>query len=199
MSEVRQSTAAPDATIPVGMDARTRELALCVAEWRHGSDPRILRNLKDVSLDDMEKVYERHVPKGALTLVESSGNTRVIVERLAAIGYRTEALNADILKSVSERDRINDRIDAEKLTYAYARGGANGKSVWMPRGGFVGYRDLIARYIRSSRDTVRVSNRIFAFCNSHGLPLPKRGRREEGRDRPPGISKRIRSTRPRGS
>ena len=37
-------------------------------------------------------------------------------------------------------------------------------------------RDLVAAYMRSSRDVVRASNRIWAFCNTHGLPLPKRGR-----------------------
>ena len=45
----------------------------------------------------------------------------------------------------------------------------------MPSEEYAGYRDLISGYIRSSRDAVRCSNRIWAFCNSHGLPLPKRG------------------------
>lgn len=160
----------------VGMDAHTRVLSLCIAEWRHGSDPRIVRNIPNVRLEDMEQVYGRWVPKDALTLVESSGNTRVIVNRLKAIGRKTEVLNADILGSISEKDKVNDRIDSEKLTYAYARGNACGKSVWMPSEEYAGYRDLISGYLRSSRDTTRCSNRIWAFCNSHGLPLPKRGR-----------------------
>ena len=160
----------------VGMDAHTRVLSLCVAEWRHGSDPKVMRNIPNVLLEDMEKVYERWIPEDALTLVEASGNTRVIVNRLKAIGRKVEVLNADILKSISEKDKVNDRIDSEKLTYAYARGNANGKSVWMPSEEYAGYRDLISGYIRSTRDTTRSSNRIWAFCNSHGLPLPKRGR-----------------------
>jgi len=64
----------------------------------------------------------------------------------------------------------------EKIAYAYARGFAGGRAVWMPRGEFVGRRDLVAAYIRSSRDVVRSSNRIWAYCNSHGLPLPARSR-----------------------
>ena len=159
----------------VGMDAHTRVLSLCVAEWRHGSDPEVKDRCPNVMLEDMEKVYESRIPRDAITLIESSGNTRVIVRRLEAVGRRVEVLNSDILGSLSERDRVNDRIDAEKLAYAYARGNANGKTVWMPSEEYAGYRDLISGYLRSSRDTTRASNRIWAFCNSHGLPLPKRG------------------------
>lgn len=174
MSDKNQSQGG--AVTLVGMDAHTRVLSLCIAEWRHGSDPKVRRNISNVLLEDMEKVYERWIPEDALTLVEASGNTRVIVNRLKAIGRRVEVLNSDILHSISEKDKINDRIDSEKLTYAYARGNANGKSVWMPSEEYAGYRDLISGYIRSTRDTTRSSNRIWAFCNSHGLPLPKRGR-----------------------
>ena len=106
----------------VGMDAHTRILSLCIAEWRHGEDPKVKDRLPQVMLEDMEKVYESRVPKDAVTLIESSGNTRIIVRRLEAIGRRVEVLNSDILGSISERDRVNDRIDAEKLAYAYARG-----------------------------------------------------------------------------
>ena len=163
-------------TMLVGMDAHTRRLSLCVAAWRHGSDPAVVRRIEDVALWDMEAVYLRHVPKGALTLLEASGNSRVIVERLAAVGFAAKVLNADVLHGFSERDRVNDRIDAEKLAYAYARGFSGVAEVWTPKGEFVGWRDLVAGYIRSSRDVVRSSNRIWAYCNTHGLPLPGRSR-----------------------
>ena len=118
----------------VGMDAHTRVLSLCVAEWRHGSDPEVKDRCPNVMLEDMEKVYESRIPRDAITLIESSGNTRIIVRRLEAIGRRVEVLNSDILGSISERDRVNDRIDAEKLAYAYALGTSNGKTARMPSG-----------------------------------------------------------------
>ena len=85
----------------VGMDAHTRVLSLCIAEWRHGSDPKVRRNIPGVLLEDMEEVYGRWVPEDALTLIESSGNTRVIVKRLKAMGRRAGVLNPCYKPSVS--------------------------------------------------------------------------------------------------
>ena len=107
MSEKKQSEG--EAVTLVGMDAHTRVLSLCIAEWRHGSDPKVRRNIPGVLLEDMEEVYRRRVPEDALTLVESSGNTRVIAKRLKAMGRRVEVLNADILRSVSEKKQAGDR------------------------------------------------------------------------------------------
>ena len=117
MSDENQSSVA--SVTLVGMDAHTRVLSLCIVEWRHGSDPRIIRNIPNVLFEDMEKVYERWIPKDALTLVESSGNTRVIVNRLKAIDRKTEVLNADI----SRRSRASCKHEPRQpaLRVALAR------------------------------------------------------------------------------
>ena len=49
----------------VGMDAHTRVLSLCIAEWRHGADPEVKGRFPNVMLEDMEKVYGSRVPADA--------------------------------------------------------------------------------------------------------------------------------------
>ena len=158
----------------VGLDAHSAKLALCVAEWHYGQDPRRTRPMPDVALERMEQVYLRHVPKGALTVVEASTNSSSIAQRLAAIGYAAVVVRSDILGGISERDRVNDRIDAEKLTVAYARRGAAHPPVFVPSGRFAGYRELFSGYKAAAADATRASNRLWFFCSHHGLALPPR-------------------------
>ena len=157
----------------IGMDAHSRKLALC--RMRKVGDRIVKVQTVATTLSALESTYARQMPAGVLTVLEASTNSFSIVRRLGAAGFPAKVLNSDVLSGLSRQDRVNDRIDAEKLAYAYARGNANGKTVWMPSEEYAGYRDLISGYLRSSRDTTRASNRIWAFCNSHGLPLPKRG------------------------
>jgi len=160
-------------TILVGMDAHTRKLALCISEWYYGSDPCVLRKLPYVSLAEMETVYQRHVPKDSLTLVEASGNTVVIKDRLEKIGYKVFVLRSDILKSIQKKDKINDLSDAEKLCFAYARGNAHDE-VWTASPKFREFRDLLSAYKRATCDSTRISNRMFGYCNHHGRKQPGR-------------------------
>ena len=157
----------------VGMDAHTRKLALCLSDWYYGCDPEVVRKFPYVSIGEMETVYERHIPKDALTLIEASGNTAVIKDRLEKIGYKVFVLRSDILKSIQKKDKINDLSDAEKLCFAYARGNARDE-VWTASPKFREYRDLLSARKRAVCDATRVSNRLFGYCNSHGHEQPKR-------------------------
>lgn len=77
MSDTNQSQGG--AVTLVGMDAHTRVLSLCVAEWRHGSDPKVRRNIPSVLLEDMEKVYERWIPRDALARLTFTTRTYSLV------------------------------------------------------------------------------------------------------------------------
>ena len=68
-----------------------------------------------MSVDELETVYQRHIPKDALTLIEASGNIFAIKERLERIGYKVFVLRSDILQSIQKKDKITDLSDAEKL------------------------------------------------------------------------------------
>lgn len=160
----------------VGMDAHSRKISLCIAEWAPGSDPAVTRELTDIPLAMMEDVYRKHVPKGAVTVLEASTNAFNIVKRLRAVGYGARVAYSDILRGLSRKDKVNDRIDARKLVVAYARFGATREMVFVPSDRFAGYRDLLFGYRECVKETTRVSNRIWSFCSAHGMPLPKRKR-----------------------
>lgn len=88
---------------------------------RHGAEPEVLKELT-TTLEALETTYARQIPAGALTVLEASTNAFSIARRLATIGQRVEVLASDTLSGRARADRINDRIDARILAFAYARG-----------------------------------------------------------------------------
>lgn len=155
----------------VGMDAHSETLALCVTLWRHGSDPTVVRNIT-TTLDDMEATYRRQVPAGSLTVLEASTNAFSIAGRLRAAGLGAKVLTSDAAAGMARPDRVNDRIDAENLAAAYARGGT--REVLVPSETFREWRDVWFGYRNAVKDSVRWSNRLWSFCSGHGLGLPKK-------------------------
>lgn len=154
----------------VGMDAHSEKIALCVTRWRHGSDPSVVRNVT-TTLDALEATYRRHVPAGSITVLEASTNAFSIAGRLASAGFGAKVLASDTLAGMARGDRVNDRIDAQNLATAYARGGA--REVHVPSGVFAEWRDFWFGYRNAVKDSVKWSNRIWAFCSGHGLKIPK--------------------------
>lgn len=160
----------------VGMDLHSRKVTLTVSDWVYGADPIVKRRFLDVSLDALESTYTRNVSKDSLTIIEASTNSFAVVKRLKAIGYKAVVVYSAILKGFSRDDRINDRIDSEKLTVAYARFGSQRDNVFVPTDEYAGYRDIVYGYRNALKDMTRTANRIWAFCGAHGMPLPKRKR-----------------------
>ena len=158
----------------IGMDAHSRKVSLCISQARYGRDPLILRELSDVQLDSLESAYRRNVPTDSVTVIEASTNAFAIVKRLKRIGYHAKVVYSDILRGLSRKDRINDRIDASRLVVAYSRFGATREGIFVPSDKFCSYRDLLFGYKNTVKDLTRISNRIWSFCSAHGMPLPKR-------------------------
>ena len=163
-------------TILVGMDLHSRKITLTVSNWIYGADPIVKKRFLDVSLDALESTYERNISKDSLTIIEASTNSFAVVKRLKRIGYKAVVVYSSILKGFSRDDKINDKIDSEKLTVAYARFGQTRADIFMPSDEFSGYRDIIYGYRNAVKDTTRLSNRIWSFCSAHGMALPKRKR-----------------------
>ena len=163
-------------TILVGMDAHSEKIALCITRWQHGLDPIVLKSIT-TTLDSLENTYKRQVPAGALTVLEASTNAFSIVRRLRAVGQCAKVLVSDTLAGRARADRINDRIDAQNLAFAYARGGT--RSVYVPSERNQHWRDIFFGYSNAVKDSVRWSNRIWGFCSGHGLKLPKQSFRRK--------------------
>ena len=163
-------------TTLVGMDAHSRKIELCITRWQHGAEPTVLKRLT-TTLDALEHTYARQVPADALTVLEASTNAFSIARRLEQVGHRVEVLASDTLAGQARADRINDRIDAQNLAAAYARGGV--RRVHVPSARHQQWRDLLFGYRSAVKESVRWSHRIWAFGRGRGLKLPRQSLRRK--------------------
>ena len=154
----------------VGMDAHSEQATLCITEWEHGSDPRVRRETS-VKLEEIEKVYRRHVPRGALTVLEASTNAFSIAGRLEGIGQRVAVVCSDTLAGFTRGDKVTDRHDARNLARAWARGSA--REVYVPGKESAERRELFFAYRDAQKDAQAAGSRIWGFCSRLGLPLPE--------------------------
>ena len=176
MTDTTQDENPAPLTILVGMDAHSEKISLCITRWRLGSDPEVLKE-PSTTLDALETTYAKQVPRGSLTVLEASTNAFSIARRLKAIGQDVKVLTSDAVSGRARSDRINDRIDARNLAMAYARGGT--RTVHVPDAQHQQWRDLFFGRRNAVKDSVRDSNRVWAFCSGHGLKLPHKSFRRK--------------------
>ena len=153
----------------VGMDAHSRQVTLCITEWEFGSEPKVRKQL-EVKLGELEKAYLRHVPAGALTVLEATANAFAIAGRLDGIGQRAVVVCSDTLSGFARSDRVNDRIDAHNLARAWARGSA--RTVYVPDEEGAEKRELFFAYRDAGKGLQSAGSRVWNFCHHLGLPLP---------------------------
>lgn len=154
------------------MDAHSRKLSLCLARKEGGCYFKV----KSISttLDALETTYLKQLPPGAQTVLEASTNSFDIVRRLAAIGRDARVLCSDVLAGLSRQDRVNDRIDAEKLALTALRRGGDLRTVMTPSPRGTEMRETYFAYRDARKDATRAANRLWSFCSRHGLDVDKR-------------------------
>ncbi len=163
----------------IGMDAHSRKLALCHMRRVGGEIVKV--KTVATTLDALETTYARQMPPGVLTVLEASGNSFSIVRRLGSIGWPAQVLCSDVLSGLSRQDRVNDRIDAENLARVYLNRGTELRTVFTPSELGVERRETYFAYRDAKKDMTRAANRIWAFCNRHGLDVEGKMSQKRGK------------------
>ena len=150
----------------VGMDLHSEQATVCVTRWRFGSEPKVEKEA-EVPIERLEAYYRRHVPEGALTVMEASTNAFDTVGRLASEGYEAAVVCSDALVGMTRGDKVNDRHDARNLARAFARGST--REVRVPTAGEASLRELHFGRRDAVRAATAAKNRIWSYCKRLGL------------------------------
>lgn len=124
-----------------------------------------------VSLDRLEAVLAKRTQPGDVIVLEASGNSFAVAERLFAIGLHAIVLESQAVGKVGKSYCATDRVDAVKIARVYLSGLA--QAVWIPDGKAAERRELFFGHRNAVRDAVRARNRIWGFLNQHGLRRPR--------------------------
>lgn len=174
--QVRAGRPEDEPTYVVGMDAHSKKLAISIWDWSDRWNPSAVKEIKCFDIEALEKTYERHVDLDSLTIIESSTNSMALKRRLNELGFRAEIVRADTIADKERKRKVCDIQDARNLAKAYLKGDV-AEFVWAPSDKYEEYRDIMFAYRDATKESTRISNRIWSICSRKGYRLPVRGGR----------------------
>lgn len=174
--QVRAGRPEDEPTYVVGMDAHSKKLAISIWDWSDRWNPCAVKEIKCFDIEALEKTYERHVDLDSLTIIESSTNSMALKRRLNELGFRAEIVRADTIADKERKRKVCDIQDARNLAKAYLKGDV-AEFVWTPSDKYEEYRDIMFAYRDATKESTRISNRIWSICSRKGYRLPVRGGR----------------------
>jgi transposase len=120
----------------------------------------------------MEDWFEKHVSKDVVVVLESSGNSFGVFERLNAVGYSVIVLESTKIGQMAKGLCDNDKLAAVRIARCYLTGLSD--EVWVPDSKTRERREVFAAYKRADTDRTRANNRIKSLLNEHTVRLGKK-------------------------
>jgi transposase len=124
-----------------------------------------------VDLKKLEQILKKRTQPGDTIVLEASGNSFAIAERLFAIGLHPIVLESQMVGKVGKAYCATDKVDAVKIARVYLSGLAH--EVWVPNAQAGQRRELFFAHRNAVGDSVRARNRIWAFLNQHCKKRPR--------------------------
>lgn len=124
-----------------------------------------------VDLSRLETVLKKRTQPGEIIVLEASGNSFAVAERLFTIGLHPIILESQSVGKVGKAYCATDKVDAIKIARVYLSGLAH--EVWLPDKKAAERRELFFAHRNAVRDSVRSRNRIWAFLNQQSQRRPK--------------------------
>lgn len=166
----------------IGLDLHPAVFSAAALAGHDAATAQVVQNWDRWATPDIER-WARQLRGGDVVVLEATGNTFDVTQRLNACGVKTVVLETQRAGQIRTTYCTNDRTDAVKLARIYLSGLAN--IVWQPDAQTRERREILHRYLRAVCDASRARNRLKSFLNEHGTRVPLRTRltQKSGRER----------------
>ena len=155
----------------LGLDAHPYLFSVAALSGADALQARIEGVVDRQPLEQLEAVLRRRIRPQDVGVLEASGNSFAVAERLARMGRTVHVLESQAVSRVGQSHCATDKIDAVKLARVYLSGLA--RVVWTPDQTTRQRRELFFAHRNAVRDAVRARNQFWAWCNGQGIRQPK--------------------------
>lgn len=159
------------AKIVIGLDAHPYMFSAAALSGSNALHAQIEWSVDRISLNSLERILKKRTNPGDIVVLEASGNTFALAERLLRIGLHPIVLESQSVGKVGKTYCATDKTDAIKIARVYLSGLAH--EVWLPNAKASEQRELFFAYRNAVGDSVRARNRIWAFLNQQCRQRPR--------------------------
>ncbi len=124
-----------------------------------------------VAVSGFDRWLVKHVSPEDLIVIEASGNTFAMVDRIRANGRQVVVLESLRAGQIRKAYCNTDKLSAVKLARVYLSGLAH--EVWTPDETTRERREVFFTHRRTVKDTTQGRNRIRSWLTDHGVRAPK--------------------------
>lgn len=154
----------------IGLDAHPTLFSAAALSGADALQAQVNWVVDRADLRSLETVLRRRTQPGDVVVLEASGNSFAVAERLFAIGLHPVVLESQGVGKVGKAYCATDKIDAVKIARVYFSGLAH--EVWVPNAKAAERRELFFAHRNAVRDSVRERNRIWKFLNQQCVKRP---------------------------
>lgn len=157
----------------IGLDCHPDVHAAAVYQGRSVHDARKLAVRDNLSLDALLQWAARDFTRDDLFLLEASGNSFEICDRLRALGLRAVVLESSYVGKHAKSYADNDKMAAGRIALVYLGGRA--PCVWVPDPTTRGRRELLYTHRRAVADHTAAVNTLKGYLNQFAIRTGARG------------------------
>jgi len=154
----------------IGLDMHPDVFSAAALLGDDASGARLLWLHDRMETTNLERWARKHLQPDDIIVLEASGNSFNIAQRLHACGYRAVVLESAQASKIKHNFCNDDRQSAVKLARVYLSGLA--KEVWQPDARTQERRDILFAHRNAVKDSTSARNRLRGFLNEHGVRLP---------------------------
>jgi len=135
-----------------------------------GSDPataRVEKLFDKLSIGQLESWAKKQARASDTLVIEASGNTFHVAERLQKLGLKVVVLESFQTSQIQKHYCVNDKTSAVQIARAWLSGLA--KVVWQPDPRTRERREVFLAHRKVVKRTTQMRARIRAFLNQHGV------------------------------